>query len=239
MKLYRVVLLASALFVSIALCSCNDIEENSSVSDSTCSEESSVQASANFNETESLSEQNDQTEQNEQSSFSIEDISVNNTIGYVSQTHDLNYLNLYYERISDHEIATCDGKLKGSFMYTVNENNITFTTTYENLSDENICADFRPSISFISDKVDNSDPIVTADFDGHTIKPGDSYSFTNDVEIGEYNDVMINYEFNAMIDSQVSVDSWKSEYGDGIDNINILQYVPNGAVFPFVIHISK
>ena len=50
---------------------------------------------------------------------------------------------------------------------------------------------------------------------------------------------MINYEFKVMIDSQVSVDSWKSEYGDGIDDINILQYVPLGSVFPFIVHLSK
>lgn len=235
MRSFYAIVLASVLAVSITFCSCSDIEETSSVSGSSYLAESDSVLTDNV----SLSEQNDQTEQNEQSSFSIEDISVDNTIGYVSQAHNLNYLNLYYERISDHEIVTCDGKLKGSFTYTVNENNITFTTTYENLSDENICADFRPSISFVSDKVDNSNPIVTADFDGHTIKPGDSYSFTDDVEIGEYNDVMINYEFKVMIDSQVSVDSWKSEYGDGIDDINILQYVPLGSVFPFIVHLSK
>lgn len=239
MKSYKVILLASALSVSMAMCSCSDTTESSSVTNDSYSKEGSVQTSADLNETESLPEQEAQAEQNEHSSSPIKDISIDNSIGYVSQAHDLSYLNLYYDRISDHEISTCDGRLKGSFTYTVNENTVTFTTTYENLSDEIIRADFRPSISFISDKTDNSNPIVTADFDGHTIEPSESYSFTEDIEIGEYTDVMINYEFNAMLDSQTSVDSLKSEYGDGVDNINTIKYVPHGSVFPFVIHLTK
>lgn len=239
MKSYKFVVLASLLSVSIAMCSCSEIEENPSVNDSSYPKEVSVKQVTNLNENESLPEQKAWSEQNEQSSSSIEDIAIDNSIGYVSQTYDLSYLNLYYDRVSDHEIATCDGQLKGSFTYTVNENTVTFTTTYENLSDEIIRADFRPSVSFISDKTDNSNPIVTSDFDGHTIELGESYSFTDDIEIGEYTDVMINYEFKAILDSQTAVDSFKSEYGNGVDNINTIEYIPHGSVFPFVIHLSK
>lgn len=156
---------------------------------------------------------------------------IDNSIGYVYQIDDLKYINLYYERISDHEIRTLDGKLKGSFSYEVNdeENTVIFTTTYENISDDKISADFDPSISFISDKTDCSNPVKNALFDGHTIKPGESYTFTDTIKLGEYSDVMINYVFC------IQVDNFKNQYGTN----TVVHYVPLGSVFPFVIHLYK
>ena len=156
---------------------------------------------------------------------------IDDSVGYVYQIDDLKYINLYYERISDHEIRTLDGKLKGSFSYEVNdeENTVIFTTTYENISDDKISADFDPSISFISDKTDCSNPVKNALFDGHTIKPGESYTFTDTIKLGEYSDVMINYVF------RIQVDNFKNQYGTN----TLVHYVPLGSVFPFVIHLYK
>jgi hypothetical protein len=218
MKSHYIIALAAVLSFGTVLCSCGGggIDKN---------EKTSLKESADSDN--SYAESVDGS--NSKSSDAYEEISVNPEIGYICS--DLNSVNIYYERISDREIRTLDGKLKGSFTYEINEseNEIIFTTTFENLSYECICADFRPNISFISDKIDNSDPIVTADFDGHTIEAGDSYTFSTNVGTGEYSEIMLNYVFS------IQVDSASSEYGNGM-NVN---YVPLGSVFPFIIYLSK
>lgn len=219
--------LATILTVSTALCSCSDVEKTTS------EENSAYDVSDNETSTGSVfiddASSGNYSQVDSDTKNIVEESPIDNTMGYVSPYSDT--VCIYYERVSDHEIMTVDGKLKGSFTYEVNEseNEIKFRTTYENLSDESICADFRPAISFISDKTDNSNPIVTADFDGHTIAAGESYSFTTNVKIGEYNEVMLNYEFCASIDP----DTYVYENGMGVS------YTPSGAVFPFIIHLFK
>lgn len=216
MKFNCITILAAVLSFSMVLCSCNSTENITS----------NDGASPKTNES---AEDYSQIDSSDKSGESDDEVHIDSAMGYVCP--DLNSVNLYYERTSDHEIKTLDGKLKGSFTYEINESNneIVFTTKYENLSDKEICADFRPSIAFISDKVDNSNPIVNADFDGHTIEAGSSYSFSTSVEIGEYSEAMINYAFS------ITIDPATSEYGNNM----IVTYVPLGSVFPFAIHLSK
>lgn len=198
-------------------------------SESTDTESNTVEESSSVvAEEPSVSSEPDNQENSEGSEI---DDSIDPQEGYVCQIDNLKYINLYYERVSDHEIRTLDGKLKGSFSYEVNdeENTVIFTTTYENISDDNFSADFDPSISFISDKTDCSNPVKNALFDGHTIKPGESYTFTDTIKLGEYSDVMINYVF------RIQVDNFKNQYGTN----TLVHYVPLGSVFPFVIHLYK
>ena len=199
-------------------------------SESTDTESKTVEESSSVADEEpSVSSEPDNQEDSEGSE--IDNYYIDPQEGYVCQIDNLKYINLYYERVSDHEIRTLDGKLKGSFSYEVNdeENTVIFTTTYENISDDKISADFDPSISFISDKTDCSNPVKNALFDGHTIKPGESYTFTDTIKLGEYSDVMINYVFC------IQVDKFNNQYGTN----TLVHYVPLGSVFPFVIHLYK
>ena len=198
-------------------------------SESTDTESNTVEESSSVvAEEPSVSSEPDNQEDSEGSEI---DDYIDPREGYVYQIDNLKCINLYYERVSDHEIRTLDGKLKGSFSYEVNdeENTVIFTTTYENISDDKISADFDPSISFIADKTDCSNPVVNAMFDGHTIKPGESYTFTDTIKLGEYSDVMINYVFC------IQVDKFNNQYGTN----TLVHYVPLGSVFPFVIHLYK
>ena len=202
----------------------NEDSAEKNISDSSSDNISTISSYTEKDTSESPSEQ-------AENDLTIENDYIDPQEGYVYQIDNLKYINLYYERVSDHEIRTLDGKLKGSFSYEVNdeENTVIFTTTYENISDDKISADFDPSISFISDKTDCSNPVVNAVFDGHTIKPGESYTFTDTIKLGEYSDVMINYVFC------IQVDNFKNQYGTN----TLVHYVPLGSVFPFVIHLYK
>mgnify|MGYP000043995775 CR=1 FL=1 len=227
MRSHRFLALAAVFTLSTALCSCSNVGKTTS------EENSAYDVSDDKTSTGSVFIDDASSENYSQVDLDTESIgeesTIDNTMGYISPFSDT--VCIYYKRISDHEIMTNDGKLKGSFTYEVNEskNEIEFTTTYENLSDESICADFRPSIPFISDKKDDSSPIVTADFDGHTIAPGESYSFTTNVEIGEYSEVMLDYKFCISVDPDTYV------YENGMS----VSYTPEATVFPFIIHLFK
>lgn len=107
-----------------------------------------------------------------------------------------------FEKTSDREVKTNDGKLSASFEYKVIDNTITITTTYKNLDDKEVTADFRPFITYTSDGIDNSIPqTMSTAFVARTIKPGESYTFYSKRDLGDYTKAEVTYAFLATTDS--------------------------------------